>query len=341
MSIRLRFSLPVVALLLATGAAHAAPPVTPPPSPPQEEPLEKYRERFKAGMDRYKAGAMAEAIGYWEPIFRELGDQKGYRLAYDLGVAYAELGDPARALERLQAFVAQVDARRSHGVQLATIVQKEDSDARARIAGLVATTGRIRVEADPARTVQVDAGETRSSGFVAWLTPGEHTVVFAPGTPDAVAKRVMVRAGETVDVGAAVPAPALAPGPAVAATHRAAAAPEPLVATPLLLRPTKHPFSPVLIAISGGLALAAAVATVPLANHAWDLRNRFATEEQQTGTLAQSDRQSFGDARGWAYGVMGSAIGLSALTAALVAWYFLGTPQREVAFAPAGLAERF
>ena len=37
--------------------------------------------------------SLAEAVGYWEPIYRELGDEKGYRLAYDLGVVYQELGD--------------------------------------------------------------------------------------------------------------------------------------------------------------------------------------------------------------------------------------------------------
>ena len=69
--------------------------------------MEQYRERFKQGMDRYKAGAPAEAIGYWEPIYRELGEQKGYRLAYNLGVAYAELGDATRAAERLESFLSR------------------------------------------------------------------------------------------------------------------------------------------------------------------------------------------------------------------------------------------
>ncbi len=341
MSIRRRSSLPVAALLLAAGVAQAAPPAAPPPPAAQEEPLEKYRERFKAGMDRYKAGALAEAIGYWEAIFRELGDQKGYRLAYNLGVAYAELGDATRAFERLQAFVAQVDARRSRGDALAVIVQKEDNDARARIAGLAATTGRIRVEADPPRAVQIDAGEARVSGFVAWLAPGEHTVVFAPGTPDTQAKRVVVRVGETVDVAPTVQAPVLAPGSPASVSYRTSPSSGALLPVPLLIRREReHPFSPALVVISGGLSLAAALVAVPLEGHAWDLRNRFASE-QQLGMLTDSDRQNFSNARGWAYAAVGTAVGLSALAAGLAAWYFFGSSQREVVVTPAGIGERF
>jgi len=84
-------------------------------APVNDDALAEYRERFKQGMDRYNQGAAAEAIGYWQPIYRELGEQKGYRLAYNLGVAYAELGDATKAAEHLQAFVTEVDARRARG----------------------------------------------------------------------------------------------------------------------------------------------------------------------------------------------------------------------------------
>jgi hypothetical protein len=109
MWIRLPSSLVLCAGLLVVGVARGAPSPAAPSASSQEDPIEKYRERFKAGMDRYKAGDLAAAIATWEPILRELGEPKGYRLAYDLGVAYAELGDAPHAIERLQASFA--DAR--------------------------------------------------------------------------------------------------------------------------------------------------------------------------------------------------------------------------------------
>src|SRR5882762_7447654 len=100
MWIRRLFELLIVAgFVLATRGVFAAPAVLP------DDPFAAYREQFKLGMDRYRAGALAEAIGFWEPIYRELGDEKGYRLAYDLGLAYQQLGDATHAAERLQAFL--------------------------------------------------------------------------------------------------------------------------------------------------------------------------------------------------------------------------------------------
>ena len=82
-------------LLLVAGTARAQP----------GDPMAEYRERFRHGMDRYNARDFAYAIADWEPIYAKLGPEKGYRLAYDLGVAYQESGDPVRAVDRLQAFV--------------------------------------------------------------------------------------------------------------------------------------------------------------------------------------------------------------------------------------------
>jgi hypothetical protein len=108
----------------------------------------------------------------------------------------------------------------------------------------------------------------------------------------------------------------------------------------LIRHETEHPFSPALFAVSGGLTLAAAIAAVPLENHAWDLHDRYASE-QQSGSLPQSDRQSFSDARSWAYATVGTAIALGAVTVGLTAWYFFGISQREVVVTPAGVRGRF
>jgi hypothetical protein len=337
----------VVGLLLASADASAAPPQ--PASggaAAQDDPLAQYRERFKLGMDAYKAGAVAEAVGYWEPIYRDLGEQKGYRLAYNLGLAYAELGEATHAAERLQSFLSEVGARRAHGDAVAPIVQREEGDARARLDALMATKGRIRVDAgDPPRAVQIDASEARLAGFVAWVAPGRHRVTFSPGTQEVETKTIDVQAGSLVEVSPSPPASAsMASVPAMASTSPSTmpSAPAPPLPPPAYLRrQTERPFSPMLVALSGGLTLAASIAAVPLESHAWTLHDRYVAEQQSNLTIAASDRQSFETARTWAYATVGTAVGLGVVTAALAAWYFLGTSTREVTITPAGVAGRF
>jgi hypothetical protein len=321
--------------LVACFALTAADAFAVPPPATTMDPMEQYRERFKQGMDRYRAGAPAEAVGYWEPIYRELGEQKGYRLAYNLGVAYAELGDATRAAERLESFLAEVDARRGRGETIAAIVAKEETDARDRVAGLAATKGRIHVDAGtPPRAAQVDASEPRLAGFVAWVTPGEHTVVFAPGTAEQQTRTVTVHAGERLDVAPAPPVPPLVPAPApvIPAPTRA---PAPSPSPPVVRQETRHPFSPAVVAIGGGLAVAAAIVAVPLDQHAWSLYDQYGAGR------SASEGQSFYDARTWAYVTVGGAIGLGAATASLAAWYFLGASTHEIVVTPGGVAGRF
>lgn len=300
----------------------------PPPSDgasATEDPLEPYRERFKRGMERYHEGALAAAIALWEPIRQDLGDEKGYRLDYNLGVAYAEIGDATLAAERLQSFVNEVDARRKRGEQPDSLVAKEEADARARIAGLMATNGRIHVELGGARAAQVDAGEPRDKSFVAWVTPGEHVVTFAPGSTEQETKHIAVEGGQIVYV---APTPPPAPAPPATVTL-----PIVIPASPVLRRETVHPFSPVILAVSGGLTLAAGVVAAPLYSSAVSKRDN-----------AKSDTPSAADfynARTVTYAMEGTAIGLAVLTAGLTAWYFLGASTHEVVVTPGGVAGRF
>ncbi|HEY1697738.1 MAG TPA: hypothetical protein VGG39_36510 [Polyangiaceae bacterium] len=333
----------VVPALLATYVACFAVPArealaAPPPATTMDDPIAQFRERFKQGMDRYKAGAPAEAIGYWEPIYRELGEQKGYRLAYDLGIAYEELGDATRAADRLQSFLAEVDARRGRSETLAAIVAKEEGDARQRMADLVATKGRISVQAGtPPAAAQVDAGEPRLAGFVAWVTPGDHAVTFAPGTPQQETKSVTVHAGEKVDVTPSPPAPpppTTAPPSLAATVAPAPPSPEP---PPVTRREARHPFSPVVLGTSGLLAIGAGVAAIPLRASAESLRGQYANDASRTS----GNVQSFYDARTWSYVSIGATLGLAAVTAGLATWYFLGTSSREVVITPGGIAGRF
>jgi hypothetical protein len=331
-------------LLVATAVTFAAGPVRAEP-PTSDDALADYRERFKQGMDLYKAGSVAEAVGHWAPIYAELGPQKGYRLAYDLGVAYEQLGDNTRAAEHLQSFLQQVDARRTQDEAQPAIVLKEESDARDRIAALTAAKGRIRVDpGSPPRAAQVDAMEPRLAVFVAWVNPGTHTVTFGPGGPAPESRSIEVHAGELVQVApsswppATAGAPtALAPSPPPEPSARRQVTQGPAAAPPSSTVSPEPPFPSAVLFVAGGLTLAAGIAAVPLEVNAWSVRNRDTSE----ASVSTSDQASFYSARTWAYGAIGVAAGLAVVTAGLTTWYFVGRSGREVAITPGGLVGRF
>jgi hypothetical protein len=320
----------VAATLLAPAAALAEPA---PPTP--DDPLTPYRNRFKLGMDRYKAGAMAEAIRYWEPVYRELGPQTGYRLAFDLGVAYGEIGDVTRATDRLQAFLDEAAARHARSETLEPIVLKEEDDARARIASYASTRGRIRVETGAVPlAAQVDGDEPRLAGFVAWVTPGAHAVTFAPGTSNAEVRTVEVHAGELAVV---APTPPVPPAPESAAQPPPAPeapAPEPPPRSPSTTTAIVRPFAPPVLYVSGALTVAATVTAIVLEGEAASLHESYTAEQKNLGVIPEADRSRFATTRTWAYASVGGAVGLGAVTAGLATWYFLGASRGEAAVVP-------
>ncbi len=329
-----RLSERLVAIALVVVPARAA--AAPPEAAPREDGLNEYRARFKLGMDRYKAGALAEAIGYWEPVYRELGAQTGYRLAYDLGVAYGEIGDATRAIERLQAFVDETEARRARGEATEPMVAREEADARARVASLTSSRGQLRVDtAATPLAVQIDANEPRLAGFVAWVTPGAHTVTFAPGTPEAEKVSIDIRAGEVRSV---VPPPRASAPAGEPPGH----APPPL--GDVSVSPGREsrraeivrPFGPPVLYVGGGLTVAATVTAIVLESEAASLREKFTAEQVRLGgVIPEGDRSQFATTRTWAYAAIGGSIGLAGITAGLCAWYFLGASRSDATPAPA------
>jgi hypothetical protein len=343
MWIRRRSELLVCAILAlcatASGRALAA--------PSDDSSFAQYRDRFKQGLDRYNDGAFAEAIVYWEPIYRALGEREGYRLAYDLGVAYMELGDATHAAERLQTFLAAVDERRQQGESPEPVVLKEQADARVRVSDLTARMGRIRIDAsNPPAAVKVDAADPRLAGFVAWVTPGSHVVVFAPGTPDEDMQTITVYAGQMVPATptrralgpAAAPTPTPTPAPAPAPTpgdnERRGL---PGAALPSLQ----------LVILSGGITLATGAAAIALDLNAASIRNHLVDQWNASGSISLGDRGAYDTARTGAYVAIGCAAGLAALTAGLVTWYVVDSARHEPAVRPVvglgqvGLAGRF
>jgi hypothetical protein len=321
---------------LAASNARAA------PASASDDGLAEYRERFKQGMDLYEHGAAAEAIATWEPVYRDLGEQRGYRLAYDLGLAYSALDDTFHSADRLQAFLNEVDSRRVRGEAVEPAVTKEESDARARLARLSPSLGRVQVAPGNGPSVaRVDSGEPHAAGAVAWVRPGQHTVTFDPQTPDQRTISIDVAAGAFVQL---VPPPPARPEPppATSAAPVAPAAPPqgagsmPAPAPAEPPAPQRAPFPPALIAISGGATLAIAVAAIALEVHAETLRDDDTAEQARSAdrTIPVADRASFETARTWAYAAVGVAAGLGGVTAGLTAWYFLGKGRDRARPAP-------
>jgi hypothetical protein len=315
------------------------------PSPASDDGLAEYRERFKQGMDLYEHGAAADAVAVWEPIYRDLGEPRGYRLAYDLGVAYAALDDTPHSADRLQAFLNEVDSRRARGEPLGASVTNEESDARARLARFAAVLGRVQVvPSGRPSVVRVDAGDPRAAGTIAWVTPGPHAVTFDPQTVDQRTIAIDVAAGALMEL---VPPPLPArPGSPLATSGPPSSAPAPGSMPPAALAeppaPLSAPFPPALIAISGAVALATAGAAVALEIYANHLRDDDVAEQARSadGTIPAADRASFATARTWAYVATGSAAGLAGVTAGLTAWYFLGKTHGEGARPSPGVGVR-
>ena len=282
-------------------------------------------------MERYRAGAIAEAIAFWEPIYREMGASKGYRLAYNLGVAYQAFGDATHAAERFDAFLAEVDARRAQKETLEPIVAKEETEAKARMATLLATKGRIRIAAGPrAVAAQIDAGEPRVSGFVAYVTPGAHKVTFGPGTKDATTQEVSLKPGEVVDL--SPPPPPTEQNPPNADVPK----PNDRVSPPLgpATTPTRvvheidHPFHVAVIFVGGGLTALSVALPIVTVSHAANLRHTYATSTNPGEH--KNIENDYGSAQTTANMSLAVPVVLGLATASLATWYFAGTRERDI-----------
>lgn len=134
------------------------------PARADDDPLASYRDRFRLGMDRYRAGAMAEAIRVWGAIYEEIGPKSGYRLSFNLGRAYDTNGEATRAVERYRGFLDEVDARRTAGEPIEPLVEHEKHDAEERITALNANHGRIEI-----RQARAPSSRRSTPPTLAWV----------------------------------------------------------------------------------------------------------------------------------------------------------------------------
>jgi hypothetical protein len=196
---RLLLLVPMMATLGAAAPARADP-----PAPAEHE------AAFQTGLAQYGASNYAEAIATWESLLATLGEERGYKVLYNLGLAYQAIGDVTRAIERYGAFEREVAARPNATED--AVARAED--ARSRREQLEASHGALHVHA-PRRggpvLTRVGSSEPRAAGYVVWLAPGQHTVELFVGTEDARSVNVDIERGKTLDLEATPPEPPPAP----------------------------------------------------------------------------------------------------------------------------------
>lgn len=303
----------VAAFAASLFVARAAAAQEPPPAE-NNDTLDPLRDRFRAGMEQYKAGKFGDAILIWLDIYRELGPEKGYRLAFNLGRAYDQTLNEQKALAFYEAYLAEVGKRRAAGEHLEPIVEKQEGEANERLAEPRAKFGRFRI-ADPTVLVRVDAALPREGGYVAYVTPGKHTITFRPGTKDESQTAAEVSAGQVLDV---APPPLKPPEPSV------------------IFRPTRYetreqrPYPKAVMYVGGALTAVSFVVPLVLYVSAGNRRDEATTPDSlrpptadKTGA-AIGARQDYYSARTAAYASWSIPAVLGIATLTLTAYYFLG-----------------
>lgn len=294
------------------------------PEQPATDDLQARRERFRDGLRAYAEGRVAEAIRFWLPVYRELGEREGYRVAYNLARAYERFGDVTQAAQHYESFVAEVERRRSTGESIDPLVQNEEDEARRRLRDIRAQKGRIVVSGTTtALSVQVDSAEPRLAPLSVYVTPGDHTVIFRPGSADAEKRLVHVERGQTIELAPREPRGTPAPD-----ASRVETSPQ---APTRWTTKTERPFSPAVLYIAGGITVASMVLPVAAYVSAMNYRS---THELSSDPAASAQNDNFEQgysSRKSRYAVaLAIPITLGAITGGLATWYFVGGKERNV-----------
>lgn len=137
---------------------------------------------FKVGLEQYNRGAYANAISTWETLITTLGETSGFKVLYNLGLAYEETGNVTKAIDRYRAFLAQCAART--GAEQRELAVRM-TDAKRRVTELEAAHGKVFVRPPsrgPLVLTRVNGGEPRTAGYTVWLAPGKHIIELFVGT---------------------------------------------------------------------------------------------------------------------------------------------------------------
>jgi tetratricopeptide (TPR) repeat protein len=159
---------------------------------------------FEAGLAQFRQANYPGAIATWESLLTTMGEETGYKVLYNLALAYEAIDDITKAIESYRAFEARVALLGDAGPD----VLAHAEDARARRYRLEESNGAIEVRA-PRRgglvLTRVGSSAPRAAGYVLWVAPGRHTVDLYVGTENAQTIVVEVERGKTSVVDATPP----------------------------------------------------------------------------------------------------------------------------------------
>jgi len=172
---------------------------------------------FKRGFERYESDDYLGAARVWEQLLGTMGEDRGYKILYNLGLAYQAAGDASRAVERFDSFIQHLAAQTE---PVTGPLEERRQDAAARMQAIKKSHGAV-VVAPPARggprMVTVGAAAPRLAGFTVYLAPGAHRIEIGSGTPEARVISVDVKAGARTTVDTTPEAedvrPAVTPAP--------------------------------------------------------------------------------------------------------------------------------
>jgi tetratricopeptide (TPR) repeat protein len=251
----------LVALSLVAGPAWGQPsPSAPdPPASSPEAPADDTNARFAEGLALFESGKHDEAAASWEQLLRDIGPARGWKLNYNLGLAYYAADRATLAVERFEAFVQRVAAETA---ALNEALEQRREDAAAKLGAIRASHGAVLLPPAPKVTVSVDDQPSRPVGFTAYLLPGRHRVLVigAEGHQRVSSLEVLAGRQQTIDTRDPKPAPVSVPMP-------------PPVVRPALPSSEEPPgFPTIVVAIGVGLTAAGFILPAVMYGRASDAR---------------------------------------------------------------------
>ncbi|HZO16958.1 MAG TPA: tetratricopeptide repeat protein [Polyangiaceae bacterium] len=167
-------------------------------------------ELVKRGGDLYESGKPAEAASEWEKALAQLGES-GWKIHYNLGLAYEAAGDVTRAVDHYDAFLRRVAAE---AAALPAELEERREDGAARVSALKASHGALVLPPQPTEvTARIDAEPARRVGYTAYVKPGKHVIVIAAQGGAERRRDIDAAAGSSIQIDTTDPTPRIAPAP--------------------------------------------------------------------------------------------------------------------------------
>lgn len=294
----------------------------------KQEDKETEAAAFRQGLTKFRDGDTTGAVAIWQGLLKTLGTECGWKVLFNLGRAYEQLGSPTRAIESYQTFIRAADKQ----AELSDAELGIKRAAETSIAALKAKYGAISVPAPSSGVVWVRVGlsEPQPAGFTLYVAPGSHEIEIFSRTPKARIRTIQVAAGKVTTV--AIPE---------ASRVQTPIAPPSTVKTPPPSTPAGvRAFPTALVAIGSGLTLAAAGTSVFLYTRQSSKRvnaEAFSRTDPEYARL----RDQHQDARTWYYGGLAVTGVFAAATTVVVLAHILAgddAPAQVRATAGPGLA---